>query len=216
MSEKIVNAMIGAFGGLTAIAYGREILVFIISLMPILELRGGLLAAALLGLDPLPSYIISIIGNVLPVPFILLLITKILAWMRNSKVKLFNKIANWLDEKVEKHKGQIEKYGYWGVVLFVGIPLPGTGAWTGSLIASVLNMDKKKTFGAVMLGLIMASIIMMILSFGYLYFNEPVCCMKLINTVINPTRPININNDKSSLLSSLKCDVTFRLNPTVQ
>ena len=166
MSEKIVNAMIGAFGGLTAIAYGREILVFIISLMPILELRGGLLAAALLGLEPLPSYIISIVGNVIPVPFILLLITKILAWMRNSKVKLFNKIANWLDEKVEKHKGQIEKYGYWGVVLFVGIPLPGTGAWTGSLIASVLNMDKKKTFGAVMLGLIMASIIMMILSFG--------------------------------------------------
>lgn len=86
--------------------------------------------------------------------------------MRNSKVKLFNKIANWLDEKVEKHKGQIEKYGYWGVVLFVGIPLPGTGAWTGTLIASVLNMDKKKTFLAVMAGLIMASIIMMILSFG--------------------------------------------------
>ena len=166
MSEKIINAIVGAFGGLTAIAYGREILVFIISLMPILELRGGLLAAALLGLDPLPSYIISIIGNVIPVPFILLLITKVLAWMRNSKVKFFNKIANWLDEKVEKHKGQIEKYGYWGVVLFVGIPLPGTGAWTGSLIASVLNMDKKKTFLAVMAGLIMASVIMMILSFG--------------------------------------------------
>ena len=166
MSEKIVNAMIGAFGVLTAIAYGREILVFIISLMPILELRGGLLAAALLGLEPLPSYIISIVGNVIPVPFILLLITKILAWMRNSKFKFFNKIANWLDEKVEKHKGQIEKFGYLGVVLFVGIPLPGTGAWTGSLIASVLNMDKKKTFAAVMVGIVMASIIMMILSFG--------------------------------------------------
>ena len=166
MSEKIVNAIVGAFGGLTAIAYGREILVFIISLMPILELRGGLLAAALLGLDPLPSYIISIIGNVLPVPFILLLITKVLAWMRNSKVKFFNKIAKWLDEKVEKHKGQIEKFGYLGVVLFVGIPLPGTGALTGSLIASVINMDKKKTFLAVMVGLVMASIIMMILSFG--------------------------------------------------
>lgn len=166
MSEKIVNAILGVFGGLTSIAYGKEILVFVISLMPILELRGGLLAAALLGLDPLPSYIISIIGNVLPVPFILLLITKILAWMKNSKLKLFNKIANWLDEKVEKHKGQIEKFGYWGVVLFVGIPLPGTGSWTGSLIASVLNMDKKKTFLAVMAGLIMASIIMMILSFG--------------------------------------------------
>ena len=166
MSEKIVNAIVGAFGGLTAIAYGREILVFIISLMPILELRGGLLAAALLGLDPLPSYIISIIGNVLPIPFILLLITKVLSWMKNSKVKFFNKIANWLDEKVEKNKGQIEKYGYWGLFLFVGIPLPGTGAWTGTLIASVLNMDKKKTFITVLGGVVMASIIMMILSFG--------------------------------------------------
>lgn len=166
MSEKIVNAIVGAFGGLTAIAYGREILVFIISLMPILELRGGLLAAALLGLEPLPSYIISIVGNILPIPFILLLITKILAWMKNSKVKFFNKIANWLDEKVEKNKGQIEKYGYWGLLIFVGIPLPGTGAWTGALIASVLNMEKKKTFVAVLGGVVMASIIMMILSFG--------------------------------------------------
>lgn len=166
MSEKIVNAILGAFGGLTSIAYGKEILVFIISLMPILELRGGLLAAALLGLDPIPSYIISIIGNVLPVPFILLLINKVLNWMRNSKIEFFKKIANWLDEKVEKHKGQIEKFGYLGVILFVGIPLPGTGAWTGSLIASVLEMDKKKTFLSVLVGLVMASIIMMILSFG--------------------------------------------------
>lgn len=166
MSEKIVNAILGTFGGLATIAYGKEILVFIISLMPILELRGGLLAAALLGLDPIPSYIISIIGNVLPVPFILLLINKVLNWMRNSKVNFFKKIANWLDEKVEKHKGQIEKYGYLGVILFVGIPLPGTGAWTGSLIASVLEMDKKKTFLAVLVGLFMASVIMMFVSFG--------------------------------------------------
>lgn len=166
MSEKIVNAIVGAFGGMASIAYGKEILVFIISLMPILELRGGLLAAALLNLDPVVSYIICIIGNVLPVPFILLLITKILNWMRNSKINFFNKIAKWLDEKVEKHKGQIEKYGYLGVVLFVGIPLPGTGAWTGSLIASVLEMDKKKTFLAVLAGLFMASVIMMIVSFG--------------------------------------------------
>ena len=84
--------------------------------------------------------------------------------MRNSKY--FKGFANWLDSKVEKHKGQIEKYGYLGVVLFVGIPLPGTGAWTGSLIASVLEMDRKKTFIAVLAGIVMASIIMMILSFG--------------------------------------------------
>ena len=166
MVNSIVEAIIGAFGGLSTIPYGREILVFIISLMPILELRGGLIAAALLGLDALPSYIISMVGNIIPVPFILLLINKILNWMRNSKIGFFNKIANWLFNKVEKHKGQIEKYGYLGVVLFVGIPLPGTGAWTGSLIASVLELDRKKTFGCVLIGVLIASIIMMIISFG--------------------------------------------------
>lgn len=164
MSEKIVNAILATFGGVTSIAYGKELLVFIISLFPILELRGGLIAASLLGLNPVVSYVICIIGNLLPVPFILLLINKVLNWMRNSKH--FKCIASWLDRKVEKHKGQIEKFGYFGIVLFVGIPLPGTGAWTGTLIASVLEMDKKKTFLAVIVGLIMASIIMMILSFG--------------------------------------------------
>lgn len=166
MVNSIVEAIIGAFGGLSNIPYGKELLVFIISLMPVLELRGGLIAAAILGLDAAPSYIISIIGNILPVPFILLLITKILEWMRNSKIGLFNKVANWLYSKVEKHKGQIEKYGYLGVILFVGIPLPGTGAWTGSLIASVLELDRKKTFFAVLVGIFIASIIMMIVSFG--------------------------------------------------
>lgn len=166
MSEKIVNWIIGVFGGLAAIKFGKEILVFIISLLPILELRGGLLAASLLGLDPLPSYIITIVGNLLPIPFILLLITKILAWMRTTKH--LSKIANWLDKKVDKHKSSIEKYGFWGLVLFVGIPLPGTGAWTGSLIASVLEMDRKKTFLAIVIGVIMASAIMMAISFGLL------------------------------------------------
>lgn len=168
MAENLVNAILGAFGGITSMAFGKEILVFIISLMPILELRGGLIAAALLNLAPIPSYIISIAGNLLPIPFILLFINKILDWMRKSKVKFFNSIVNWLDGKVEKHKSQIEKYGYLGIVLFVGIPLPGTGAWTGTLIASVLEMDRKKTFLATILGVFMASIIMMILSFGLL------------------------------------------------
>lgn len=166
MSEKIVNWIIGVFGGLATIKFGKEILVFIISLLPILELRGGLLAASFLGLDALPSYIITIVGNLLPIPFILLFINKILDWMRNSKH--FSKIANWLDSKVEKHKSSIEKYGFWGLVLFVGVPLPGTGAWTGSLIASVLGMDRKKSFLAIILGIVMASIIMMLISFGVL------------------------------------------------
>ena len=144
----------------------KLLIVFLISLMPILELRGGLIAAALLDLNPISSYIISIIGNILPVPFILWFINSILEWMRNSK--RFKKVAKWLDKKVKKNKDSIEKYGFWGLVLFVGIPLPGTGAWTGCLIASVLEMDRKKSFLAAAIGIVMASIIMMILSFGLL------------------------------------------------
>lgn len=168
MVQSIVSFIVGLFGGFSSIPFYKELVVFIISLMPILELRGGLIAAALLDLNPVSAYIISIIGNVLPVPFILWFINSILKFMRNSKVKLFCKTANWLDEKVEKHKGQIEKFGFMGLILFVGIPLPGTGAWTGCLIASVLEMDRKKSFIAAMIGILMASVIMMILSFGLL------------------------------------------------
>lgn len=165
MAEKLVGIFLNLFSGMQTIPFGKEIIVFIISLMPILELRGGILAAALLNLNPIESYVISIIGNIIPVPFILWFINSILNWMRKSKL---SKIAKWLDEKVEKHKGQIEKYGFWGLVLFVGIPLPGTGAWTGCLIAAVLEMDRKKAFIAAMIGIFMASIIMMLLSFGVL------------------------------------------------
>ena len=164
--EHIVGFFLSLFGGLKGIPFGKELIVFIISLMPILELRGGLLAASILDLDPIKSYIICIIGNIIPVPFILWLINRILEWMRNSKH--FKKVALWLDKKVDKHKGQIEKFGFWGLVLFVGIPLPGTGAWTGCLIASCLEMDRKKAFLAAMIGIFMASIIMMIISFGLL------------------------------------------------
>ena len=166
MAENLVELIIGLFGGLQSIPFGKELFVFLISLMPILELRGGLIAASLLGLNPITSYIIAIIGNIIPVPFILWFINSILDWMR--KGKKLSKVAKWLDGKVEKHKGQIEKFGFWGLVLFVGIPIPGTGAWTGCLIASVLEMDRKKAFIATMIGLIMSSIIMMIISFGLL------------------------------------------------
>ena len=166
--ENIVGWLLSLFSGFNGVPFGKEIVVFIISLMPILELRGGLLAASLLGLDPIKSYIICIIGNIIPVPFILWLINWILDCMRKSKH--FKGIAKWLDKKVDKHKGQIEKFGFWGLVLFVGIPLPGTGAWTGCLIAACLEMNRKKAFIAAMIGILMASIIMMAISFGLLKF----------------------------------------------
>ncbi len=166
--ETLVNSIINLFSGIATYKFGKEIIVFIISILPILELRGGLLAASLLGVKPIPAYIVSIIGNILPVPFILLFITKILEWMENSKIKWMNKLAKWLHKKADKNKDKIEKYGYLGLLLFVGIPLPGTGAWTGCLVASVLNLDRKKAFFATLCGIIMASIIMMIISYGIL------------------------------------------------
>ena len=86
--------------------------------------------------------------------------------MRN--VKYFKKIVKWLDQKVENKKGQIEKFGFWGLVAFVGIPLPGTGAWTGTLIAAMLNISKKKAFLAATLGVLLAGVIMAIFSYGVL------------------------------------------------
>ncbi|MCR5187106.1 MAG: small multi-drug export protein [Clostridia bacterium] len=166
--EGLVNTFIKIFAGLETLKYGKEIVVFIISLMPILELRGGLLAASLMGVKPVPAYIVSIIGNIIPVPFILLFLNVILEWMKKCKVKWMNKLAKWLEKKADKNKSQIEKYGYWGLLLFVGIPLPGTGAWTGCLVASVLHLDRKKAFIAAMGGILLASVIMMIISYGLL------------------------------------------------
>lgn len=166
MVESLVNGILSLFGGLQSVAFGKEILVFIISCLPILELRGGLIAAALLDLNPVTSYIISIIGNVLPIPFILWLITPVFNWLK--KRKAFEKIVTKLENKALSKKDALEKGEFIGLMLFVGIPLPGTGAWTGALLAALLGMKKKKAITAILCGVFMASIIMMILSFGVL------------------------------------------------
>ena len=157
----LVKVLVDAFGGL-----GKEVVVFIISMMPLLELRGGLLAAALLKMDFVPAYLISIVGNTLPIPLVLLFLDKVFNFLKKSK-KL-NKLISKLEKKILSKKGQIEKYGYLGLLLFVGIPLPGTGAWTGAGLAVLLNLNKKKAFVSIMLGVILASIIMSILSYGIL------------------------------------------------
>jgi len=163
MNKKIVEWIIGIFGTSSALGI-KYLIIFLISLMPILELRGGLLAAALLGLDPVPAYIICIIGNLIPIPLILWFLESIFAFMK--KHNILKKFVLFCERKGDEKKGQIEKYGFWGLVLFVGIPLPGTGAWTGCLIATILRMDRKKAFLAAVIGVIMASIIMMIVSYG--------------------------------------------------
>ncbi len=166
MAESLVNNILGLFGNFASSPFGKEIIVFVISLLPILELRGGLLAAGALNLNPFIAYPIAIIANLLPIPFILMFLTPIFNWMK--KTKLFKGMVEKLEKKAEKNKGKFEKGEFLALILFVGIPVPGTGAWTGALIASVLGMNKKKAMIAITIGVFMASIIMMFLSYGLL------------------------------------------------
>lgn len=166
MAESLVHTFLGLFDGLRSIPFGKELIVFLISLMPILELRGGLIAAALLGLDIVPAFIICIIGNLLPMPFILWFITPI--FNKLKKTKHLSKLVNKIEKKALSKKDKIEKAEFWGLLFFVGIPLPGTGGWTGSLIASLINMDKKKAMLAITCGVLLAGLIVGSLSFGLL------------------------------------------------
>ena len=165
MVEKLVKFILGIFAGLTALPFGKQAIVFIISLMPVLELRGGLIAAALLKMDPVQSYLIAMVGNIIPVPFILLFFDSILQKMRASSIPIFRSFTQWVDRRVEKNRGQIEKYGFWGLAVFVGIPLPGTGGWTGALLASLLGMPVKKSSVAIGLGIVLAAAIMSVVTY---------------------------------------------------
>ena len=144
----------------------REIVIFIISMVPILELRGGLLVSKLLDVSITTAIPICIIGNIIPIPFILLFIKQIFKWMK--KIKVFRGLIEKLENRAMSRSDTIKKYEFWGLVLFVGIPLPGTGAWTGSLIAALLDIDFKKAILAELLGIAIATVIMSIVSYGLL------------------------------------------------
>lgn len=143
---------------------GREWCVFFCSMLPIIELRGAIPLGAGLGLPLWQSLVISIIGNLLPVPFILLLMNWLLRVMK--KIKCLEKLAIKLEEKAEKNRDKIEKYAFWGLTLFVAIPLPGTGAWTGSLVAAVTRMKFWRAVLSVTVGVLIAAVIMSAASYG--------------------------------------------------
>ena len=138
--------------------------VFLISLIPLLELRGGLLAASLLKISAAKASPLCIVGNIIPIPFILLFIKQIFKVLK--KTKIFRGLIIKLEDRAMRKSDQVKKYEFLGLMLFVGIPLPGTGAWTGSLIASLLEIDIKKSSLAILCGIIMATVIMYIVSYG--------------------------------------------------
>ena len=160
MTESLVQGIINALSG----SISKEAIVFLISMIPILELRGALLVAGpILGVPVSTAIPLCIIGNIIPVPFILLLITPIFRWMKGTKI--LKPMVDRLETKAMSKSDKIEKYEFWGLVLFVGIPLPGTGAWTGSLIAALLGIKFKKAFPAVIIGICMATVLMWFISY---------------------------------------------------
>ena len=148
------------------------LIVFLISMVPLIELRGaipyGLALAEQLALSPLLIYAVAIVGNCIPVPFIIFFIRKILSWMQDSRVALFRRVANFVVEKAERGLGKVQKYASLGLFLFVAIPLPGTGAWTGALIAALFRMRKRYAFPSIFLGVLAAGIIMSLITGGVL------------------------------------------------
>ena len=166
MASKLVKSILGVFGGITGSLFGKYALIFIISLMPILELRGGLIAASLLDIEPLWAFIVCMVANILIIPFVLFLIEAVLEFL--MRFKKLGQLITRFKEKTLKKKNSIEKYGYLGIMLFVAVPLPGSGAWTGCFLAVLLGLDKKKSFLAALLGVFIAGVIMMIFSYGIL------------------------------------------------
>ena len=166
MTESLVHFFVNVFSFLGTTFWGKNLTIFLISMLPILELRGGVIASCLVGVNPYLALLICIIGNIIPIPLILWFITPVFDYFK--KKKFLRKFALWCEKKAQGKKDKIEKLEYYGLFIFVALPLPTTGAWMGSLIASLLGMDKKKSLIACSLGVIVAGLIMLIISYGFL------------------------------------------------
>ncbi len=151
--------------GFWSTTIGKIIISMAVSMLPIIELRGGVPIAVGMGLPLWLSFVVCIIGNMLPIPFILLFLRKILSLMEKWG-GFFEKIARSLREKAEKKSKALERGQILGLIILVAIPLPGTGAWTGALVATLMNIPPKKSFPAIFIGVVIAGIIMSIVSFG--------------------------------------------------
>lgn len=154
-----MQAIFNFFSGVS-----KEFAMFIISMIPLIELRGSIPFGAAVGMEWWKVFGISIVGNLLPIPFIIFFGEHLFRWLR--KTKLFAGLFNWYETRLLKKAQQVEKYALIGLCLFVAIPLPGTGAWSGAALAVLLNMSVKKAFLSIICGVLIAGVIMTIGSYG--------------------------------------------------
>lgn len=145
--------------------WGNILMTFLVSMVPVIELRGAIPAAVLAGLDIRVALITAIVGNLVPVPFIIIFIRKIFKWLQAKSQRLGNMVRR-MEAKADAKKAQVLKYEFWGLMILVAIPLPGTGAWTGALVAAMLDMQLKRAFPAIAAGVVTAGLIVTIATYG--------------------------------------------------
>lgn len=141
------------------------LLTFLVAMVPVVELRGAIPFGVVRGLNLWTAIIASVLGNLVPVPFIILFIRRIFAWMRAHMPKLDGLVTR-MEKKAEKNRAAVEKYAFWGLAVLVAIPLPGTGAWTGALVAAMMEMRLKRAFPAIVIGVVIAGVIVSIVTYG--------------------------------------------------
>lgn len=151
--------------GLWGTTAGNILMTILISMVPIIELRGAIPIAVANGLGVKAALAAAIIGNLIPVPIIILFVRKVFAWMRSKSQRLAD-IVERFEKKAEKHSEKVYRYEWWGLMILVAIPLPGTGAWTGALVAAMLDMRLKRAFPAIALGVVIAGIIVSYITYG--------------------------------------------------
>ena len=153
------------YGFLTGTTEGRCLFTMLVSMIPVVELRGGIPFGVAAGLPVWAAFIAAVIGNLIPVPFIIVYIRRIFQWMRRRMPRL-NSLVDKLEQKAHLKGQKVTKYKYLGLMLFVAIPLPGTGAWTGSLAAAFLDMPLRKAIPSIIAGVLIAGMAISILTYG--------------------------------------------------
>lgn len=137
----------------------------LISMAPVVELRGAIPIATAHGLEPLVAIPVSILGNLVPVPFIVIFIRKIFCWMQKKSPRL-GALVDRLENRAMAKSATVERYEFWGLLILVAIPLPGTGAWTGALVAAMMDMRLKRAFPPIALGVVTAGAIVAVVTYG--------------------------------------------------
>lgn len=151
---------------LTGTEWGEMVFTMLVSMVPVVELRGGIPFGVALGLPHWMAYMAAVVGNMIPLPFIVIYIRRIFQWMRR-RLPRFNKLVDWLEEKAHLKGSKVTRYQYLGLMIFVAIPLPGTGGWTGALAAAFLDMPLRKAIPSMFLGVLIAGFLVTGITYGF-------------------------------------------------